>query len=247
MITINCDIGERGVDHPVDLALMKMIKIANLACGGHAGDEESVAVFSEMAKIYNVEIAAHLSYPDTKNFGRVSMKVSKKMLFAALDRQFDLLPEVQQVKFHGALYNDAAIDHSLAEDLTQWLQQHNICRVITGPTSELAKVCRKSGISVLNEFFAERRYTLGPKTDQLTLVSRTKDYASINDPREAFIQCKTMIEEGKVNVWQENKNGALSSIKKEITADTICIHSDSNIALTLAKELSAYLRSQPEG
>lgn len=243
MMTINCDIGERGADHPVDLALMKEIQIVNLACGGHAGNRESIAVFRDLAEQYKAEIAAHLSYPDPENFGRVSMNLSCRELYNSLDQQIERLPGVQQVKFHGALYNDAAVDSSLAEALTKWLQKHKIQRVITGPDSALSESCKKAGIQVIREFFAERRYTLAPDAKQLTLVSRKKSYASITDVREALSQCQKMVEKGVVQVWEEQENGELTSDEKGISADTICIHSDSEIALTLASDLRRYLSS----
>ena len=82
---INCDIGERGSQHPTDLELMNHIGMANIACGGHAGDEESIAVFSRIAKEKGLQIAAHLAYPDRLNFGRVSMTIAVKELLAGLD------------------------------------------------------------------------------------------------------------------------------------------------------------------
>ena len=61
---INCDIGERGADHPQDRELMAYIHIANIACGGHAGDETSIEAFRALAEKHEVEVSAHLSYPD---------------------------------------------------------------------------------------------------------------------------------------------------------------------------------------
>ena len=58
---INCDIGERGADHPVDRQLMELIDIANIACGGHAGDDASIPFFCELAKKRKLIITAHLS------------------------------------------------------------------------------------------------------------------------------------------------------------------------------------------
>ena len=111
---INCDIGEQGPLHEGDRALMEFIHIANIACDGHAGDKESVAAFRALAEQRGVRIAAHLSYPDKPNFGRASMEISDEDLLAALDAQLALLPGVKLVKFHGALYNRACRDASLA-------------------------------------------------------------------------------------------------------------------------------------
>ena len=73
---VNCDIGERGADHPVDRQLMELIDIANIACGGHAGDETSIHAFCQLAEQHGVTVTAHLSYPDRENFGRRSLDIS---------------------------------------------------------------------------------------------------------------------------------------------------------------------------
>ncbi len=235
MIKINCDIGERGPDHPVDIALMEYIQIANIACGGHAGDQKSVNAFYNLAKQNGVEIAAHLSYPDRKNFGRTSMEISSEGLLNSLNEQIRLLPDTNCVKFHGALYNDAAVNTALAEILTTWLKNQKIKKVLAASTSKLADCCLEAGIAVLNEVFAERRYAYCPKEKQLTLVSRSKDYASISDCNEALDHSKNMICRGTVNAYIEDNSGGISRLDCPIKADTICIHSDSKIALDLAK------------
>jgi UPF0271 protein len=238
MIKINCDIGERGPDHPVDRELMSHIHIANIACGGHAGDEKSVAAFVEMAERNGVMTSAHLSYPDRKNFGRKSMDIDPEELLASLDNQYSLLPGTQMVKFHGALYNDSCVDAELASVLTSWLSQKSLGMVITPFDSELAEDCRKRGITVLSEAFAERRYRFLPESERLVLVSRAKDYASIHKCDDAVKQAKNIAEERRVLAVVEREKEDLEYHWVPILAETICIHSDSPISLELAKRLS---------
>ena len=238
MIKINCDIGERGADHPIDRVLIQHIQIANIACGGHAGDQQSVAAFIKLASENRVEISAHLSYPDRKNFGRLSLPISGDNLLYSLEQQIKLMPGIDCVKFHGALYNDAVVDAALARMLADWLKQRKIEKVITAATSELAVCCKEAGIGILNEAFAERHYALDPKSRNLTLVRRTQEYASITDVNQALDHVKMMIEGGLVNAYVAEDSEAMRREAVPIEVDTICIHSDSEIALDLAKALN---------
>ncbi len=239
MININCDIGERGADHPVDLQLMTLIQIANVACGGHAGDRESVAAFRKLADRNGVKVAAHLSYPDRENFGRKSMEISPENLQAALDNQYRLMQDVKTVKFHGALYNDSCVNDQLALTLIEWLLRKGITEVITPFDSLLATGCQKNHIPVMAEAFAERRYAWSAETGRLSLVNRKYDYASIHDCDEAVRHAVDIIKNRQVNATFENDAGEPRWKIVPIQAETICIHSDSVIALELAQKLAA--------
>jgi UPF0271 protein len=238
MIKINCDIGERGPDHPVDLELMNEIHIANIACGGHAGNEESVAVFQNLARENNIQVAAHLSYPDRGNFGRFSMDISHDRLRVSLDEQYALMPLEKMVKFHGALYNDSCVDPALAEALTGWLQANDVDRIITPSDSALARQCRRANIQVVAEAFAERRYTYTPTGDAIQLVNRSKAYACIHDCDQAVEQTLNIIKNKRIDVVKEGEGDTVSYESAPIEADTVCIHSDSDISLELAKKLA---------
>ncbi len=238
MIKINCDIGERGADHPVDVQLMGLIQIANIACGGHAGNHESVKAFRSLADKYKVEVAGHISYPDRENFGRVSIDIDPQRLLAELDQQYSLLSDVKMIKFHGALYNDSCVDDHLAGMLSGWLIAKGIIRIITPFDSLLAAVCRKNDITIVAEAFAERRYAFSEETGQLSLVNRRYDYASIHDCDEAVRHTMTILKNQQVNAHIENSKGEISRKLVPIQAETICIHSDSVIALELARKLS---------
>jgi len=235
MTLINCDIGERGPLHEEDRRLMDFIHIANLACDGHAGDRESVQAFSALAKERGVRVSAHLSYPDKLNFGRATMALPDAELLAALDAQLALLPGVTLIKFHGALYNDACRDAALAELLAGWVKQAGVTGMLAPADSELAKAAYKLGINVLREAFVDRRYAWD-EAGHLNLADR-KAGGIITDVKEALAQAEDILKRGRVNV----SGTPAAPDWRDIKADTVCIHSDSPIALELAQKLRAAL------
>ncbi|QEN06567.1 LamB/YcsF family protein [Oceanispirochaeta crateris] len=243
---INCDIGERGSDHPVDTALMQHIDIANIACGGHAGDNASIRAFRTLADRFDVDVTAHLSYPDKQNFGRLTMNIQQEELLHSLDHQYALMADVKTVKFHGALYNDAASDASLAKLLANWLQKNSINSIVTQFDSELALACENLGISVMAEAFAERRYALNPQNGKLSLVNRSKDYASIHELDEAVQHSLKIMNDQKVTAFYET-DGQVKQKEAVLMAQTICIHSDSEISLTLATALQRAFGREKSG
>jgi len=227
---VNCDIGERGVDHPVDVALMSFVDVANIACGGHAGDEESVSFFCDLARRLGVEVCAHLSYPDRENFGRVSLDLPVEVLLRALDEQFDLLCGVKLVKFHGALYHDSCRNLFLAEALAGWLVAKGVLSVITLDGSCLARACEAVGIAVVREAFAERRYCLVDGV--LSLVSRSDSQACIEVLDEAVEQARSIMVDGQVSL--------VDGQVVPVVVDSVCVHSDSVVALELVKAIRGF-------
>lgn len=238
MIQINCDIGEKGPLHEEDRKLMDFIQIANLACDGHAGDKETVEAFRALAHERGVGVSAHLSYPDKPNFGRATMDLPEADLLAALDAQLALLSGVKVAKFHGALYHDACRDVRLAEALSGWLMRNNIGTVLAPADSELGAAARRLGITVLREAFIDRRYARDPESGRLRLAGR-KAGGVITDLGEALAQADEIILRGRVNVSGDPARPDWHEVK----ADTVCIHSDSPIALELAMKLHAALEA----
>lgn len=238
MTKINCDIGERGPHHEVDLKLMDYIHIANIACGGHAGDRESISVFRQLADKNGVEIAGHLGYPDRENFGRVSLDLPSGQLLDALNEQYDHIPDIKMIKFHGALYNDSCADPELAATLAGWLKENGITRIITGFKSELAKACSPYAIRILREAFAERRYAWSTTTGQLSLVKRGHPEACITDCGEAVNQTLSIVQQQQVSAFVDIESESGEQRLIPLKADTICIHSDSVISLELAEKLA---------
>lgn len=243
---VNCDIGERGANHPIDNQLMQNIQMANIACGGHAGDSESIKWYMGMARKYGVAVSAHLSYPDKENFGRVSMQIGIEELAKTLDIQMNLLNshriiKVNAVKFHGALYNDSVKDSALASVLVCWLKEKGIRNVITDATGCLAKECEQAGIDVIAEFFAERNYVVDDEGNA-RLAPRTLPFASIHDLDAAVAHTLAFNStEHTIEAYKE-EDGVYKPVahKFDVSEDsinTVCIHSDSPIALDLAKML----------
>jgi UPF0271 protein len=231
---INCDIGERGPGNAVDRRLMGLVHIANLACGGHAGDRDSVRAFSALAGEQGVELAAHLSYPDRPGFGRRRLSLPLPALLASLDGQLALLPSVPRVKFHGALYNESCRDRGLAAALGEWLARTGIRELLAPDDAAIASEARRQGITVLREAFVERRYEYDASERRLRLVDRSRPHASITDLEGALAQAEEIVSRGRVNVRHEAGGRPRW---REIAADTVCIHSDSPIALELALAL----------
>lgn len=238
---VNCDIGERGPDHATDLELIRWIDIANLACGGHAGDRESVAAFQRLSTKLGVVVSAHLSYPDRENFGRTRIDIPVPELLESLSTQYALLSETETVKFHGALYNESCRNAELAHVLAEWLAGTRCARVITQPGSALALACRDAGITVIAEAFAERRYHLDTRSGVVSLVPRDRAYANIYEVAEAVRQVEGIIRRGEVPVVVDE--GETHSQHARLRAETICLHSDSVIAIPLARELSRLIHA----
>ena len=235
---INCDIGERGAEHPVDKELMKHISMANIACGGHAGNEDSIASFKKLAEKYQVSVTAHLSYPDKENFGRFSMDITPSDLLKSLEKQLSLTGDIDKVKFHGALYNDCWVNRNLARTLAKWLKDQGVKTVVTPYQSCLAHESLALGMDVFYEAFAERRYAYNPETRLLTLVNRKMDYASIHDLPAAVAHAMKILKYKKVDGHIPQADGTVKTEEVDIQADTICIHSDSPISLDLAAKLN---------
>lgn len=240
---VNCDIGERGANHPVDDELLRNVQCLNIACGGHAGNDASVDWYMAMARKYDKMVTAHLSYPDKENFGRVSMEIGIGDLSDSLDAQWKMMTDrariktVNAVKFHGALYNDSVANIAVASVLACWLFSKGIKTVVTADTGFLAKECRKRDIEVIPEFFAERNYVL--EKDSVKLCPRTKAFASIHDLGAAVAHTASFVSEGIIEAYQENES-FWEPVKykfPDMEKCTICIHSDSEIALDLAKAL----------
>lgn len=232
---LNCDLGERGADHAVDRELMRFIGLANLACGGHAGDEASVAAFRALADREGVELSAHLSYPDRARFGRVSMEMPWSDLSAALDRQWALVPDLTLVKFHGALYNDSVDDPVLAARLGEWLHGHGVEGLLCPAESEMALAAASRGIRILPEAFLERRYQPG-KEGRLELLPRSHPQACILDLASALAQAKEILRFQRVR--------GLDGNAYPLSAATCCVHSDSPIALELAQGVAQMLEEK---
>ncbi|HUO84449.1 MAG TPA: 5-oxoprolinase subunit PxpA [Thermoanaerobaculia bacterium] len=221
---LSCDIGEAATpdEQQVEDSLWPLIDAANVACGGHAGDERSMRHAVVQAKRFGVILGAHPSYPDRPNFGRVSMKISEEALRDALLRQLRALTEiaraeglrVDRVKPHGALYNDLHHDSRLGAVLIEAIRVVDPdAALVAAPSSATRELATSRGMRVIGEAFADRRY----RSDG-SLVSRGEADALLLDPDEAAAQAERIANQHSVI---PNDGNAIP-----IEASTLCIHGD---------------------
>jgi len=218
VIDLSADMGEGS---PGEEEIWPLISSANVACGGHVGDAQSMAHASRRARELGVRLGAHPSYPDRPNFGRKSMSMSPAALRASLSEQIAALREVadregvvlRHVKPHGALYNDAHHDRNLAGVIVDALRQVDRALAIVVPdASQMASAARAAGTPVVREAFADRRYNADG-----SLVSR-KETGSLLTVDEAADQAEMLVRERAVV--------ARDGSRVRVAFDTICIHAD---------------------
>ncbi|AJC48329.1 LamB/YcsF family protein [Allofrancisella guangzhouensis] len=227
MFSVNCDLGERGVAHPTDDELVNYIDIANIACSGHAGDKQSVEYYTKLCNENNVKITAHISYPDKKNFGRKIISIDNTTLQKSFDQQLALFDgTIKAIKPHGALYNQLNVDDKLANFFVTWCLDNSIKELLVSPFGILRKYAEQNDIKILKESFAERGYMLD-KNNNPMLIPRGTPNAEIHDLSKALSQ------------YMDLKEGFIRIAGKKVTfnSETICVHSDSKIALALVKEI----------
>jgi UPF0271 protein len=235
-IDMNADVGE-GMGQ--DRELMQLISSANIACGFHAGDDDTMKSTVELALENRVAIGAHCSYPDRKNFGRVDLfeKFQLNDLSDIISTQINHLREIcvsmgamlLHVKPHGAMYNRAAREPQLSDCLCMTIAQIDPLLILYGLSgSEMKTGAERHGLLFINEVFADRRY----ESDG-SLTPRGEADAIIHDANEAIAQVLEMLHNRKV---RSRQNSLVS-----IIADSVCVHGDEPDAVYLAANLRAAL------
>ena len=233
-IDLNADLGE-GCEF--DVELMSIVSSCNIACGGHAGDTHSMAATVDLAVANEVAIGAHPSYPDRSEFGRVSHFQSGEKLHKSLINQIDNLQEIVRaagyslthVKPHGALYNDAAGDRSLAKIVVQAVQ--HVCdnaAIIGPPKSELERVAAEENMTFIAEAFVDRAYLADG-----SLVPRSEPNAVHADMNTITTQAATLATKGTLTA----ETGEVI----EVHASTLCIHGDTANAAEIGLAVRAVL------
>ena len=234
-IDLNSDLGEQS-DSILDEGIMPYISSCNIACGGHAGDEESVRRTIDLAIKNRVAIGAHPGFPDRENFGRKIMEIDPEELAGSIKEQVSLVKklaeeadqEMHHVKPHGALYNLASVDPD-----TSWLIINALLEIdpeirLYGLShSETEKAAKTAKINFVGEAFADRKYELNK-----TLRNRKFDDAMIHEEDEVLAQVENITFHQRVF----NDETALN-----IDARTICLHSDTKGAVNLAKAIREHL------
>jgi UPF0271 protein len=239
-IDLNCDMGEmpEAITDGTQEALMRSITSANVACCGHAGDEEMMRTTIQQAMRHGVAIGAHPGYADRENFGRLELKMSAAEVANSVYEQVRALAQVAEscgarvvhVKPHGAPYNQAVKDRELAGAIADGVARWNREVVLVGLAgSPMLEVFLEEGFAVAAEAFADRRYE-----PDGTLRSRKFEDALIRDPEQAARQALGMVERGVVK--------ASDGREVAVAAQTICIHGDTPGAAAIAAEVARVLR-----
>ncbi len=230
MIDVNCDMGE-GIGN--DELLMPYITSANIACGYHAGDEQTMQQTILLAKKYKVNIGAHPSFLDRRNFGRTEMKLSPTEVYELIITQIKILQKIatvnnaalHHVKPHGALYNMASRDKVLAKSIAEAIKNVDENLVLYGLSNNfLISEAKAIGLKTSSEVFADRTYQ-----DDGGLTPRSQPNALIENIDEAIQQVLMMVKKGKVKT--------VSGKEIPIVAETICIHGDGKYAVEFAKAI----------
>lgn len=234
-IDLNCDLGEsfgawRMGD---DDALLALVSSANIACGFHAGDPVIMHRTVELAGRHGVAIGAHISLPDLQGFGRREMSVDADEVQAMTLYQIGALHAFAQaagtrlahVKPHGALYNMAARDRSLADAIARAVHAFDPqLRLFGLAGSALIDAALAIGLPVAAEAFADRRYLADG-----SLQSRREPGAVIDDAHLATAQAISIARDGVVQ--------AANGKPIKLHADTLCLHGDGAHAVALAQQL----------
>ena len=234
-ININCDLGEKSKLHSNenDPALLEIVNSANVACGYHAGDEDTMREVIKISKNRGVSIGAHPSFNDPDNFGRERMNLSENEIRKLIIDQYEILQKIAQennenvthMKPHGALNNMACEDLELATILAKVIYEIDkdlIYLVPTGSKMEIA--AKKLNMKIACEIFADRNYE-----DDGNLVSRKKPHALIIDPEQAKKHVLNMVKNQAINCHSGKQ------IPCEI--DSVCIHGDNASSLATARAI----------
>ena len=234
-ININCDLGEKSKLHSNenDPALLEIVNSTNVACGYHAGDEETMREVIKISKNRGVSIGAHPSFNDPDNFGRERMNLSENEIRKLIIDQYEILQKIAQennenvthMKPHGALNNMACEDIELATILAKVIYEIDKDLIYLVPTgSKMEKAAKSLNMKIACEIFADRNYE-----DDGNLVSRKKPHALITDPEQAKKHVLSMVQNQAINCHSGKQ------IPCEI--DSVCIHGDNESSLATAKSI----------
>ncbi len=236
---LNCDLGEKShhYDGRNDEILMQIINTANIACGFHAGDTETMSQTIKLAKKNNVSIGAHPSFDDKENFGRKRIYLSEAEVTKLVIDQINILNEFAQkadmelthIKPHGALNNMACENYDLSLTIGSAIKECNPNLIYMGlPLTEMERAAKKLNLKFAAEIFADRNYD-----DNGLLLSRDKENSLVTEPQKAVDNVKRMLENNGIYCY--------SGKKISCDIDTICIHGDGELAVEIADYLNKEL------
>jgi UPF0271 protein len=247
-IDLNSDLGEGFGPWAMgdDVTMLSLVSSANVACGGHAGDPETMFRTLSVAAKNGVTVGAHPGYFDREGFGRRTILMAldeiTRMVAAqigALQGVAVLVPvEVRYVKAHGALANLAARDADVAGAIISAVQQIDpTLPVLAISGTQIERVARSVGAPVFSEIFADRGYL---STGEL--VPRNQPGALIRDAREATDRLLSYLDTGLMPV--------VDGDPIPLAAHSICVHGDSEGAVAMTRMIREELLAagvQPTG
>ena len=239
-LDINSDMGELNhllADGTYE-KLMDHVTSINVACGGHAGDDEMMAAMVLMAKDKGVSIGAHPSFPDKENFGRVEMEdIDPNELNDSIRDQIEKLVdiaseyemELTHVKPHGALYNLAVNNEEISQTIAEAIIDVDSSYKAVGLAgSKMLTVFDALGLDTISEGYVDRTYEADG-----TLRSRKFDDALITDPQKAADQMKEMLNGNII---------AVDGTSVPINISSVCVHSDTPNAVDIAQAVKSQIQ-----
>lgn len=234
-IDLNCDLGE-GLS--TDEQIIPLISSANIACGYHAGDTDTMKRTIELCLQHNVAIGAHPSWPDIENFGRNEMQKTAEDVYEIVTAQLFIIAQIAKeqaaslhhVKPHGALYNQSAKDKNIASAIAKAVYDFDPSLILFGLSGSFSLTeAAKFGLTTAHEIFADRTYQ-----DDGSLTHRSQPNALITDEQTSLQQILQMINSNTVT----SVSGKIITLK----ADTICMHGDGSNAIAFGKTISSALK-----
>lgn len=241
-VDLNCDLGESFGNYTLGLddAVIPHITSANVACGFHASDPLVMAKTVALAKKNNVMVGAHPGYPDLVGFGRRNLAASPEEVKAMIIYQIGALDAfckanemtLQHIKPHGAMYNMAGKDETLADAICEAILLVNPNLILLGLAgSMMEKSALKHELKFAREVFADRAYE-----EDGSLVARSKEGAVIKDEEKAIEQVISMVKYGKVK--------AITGKEISVKADSVCVHGDGVKAVEFVKKINEAFKQE---
>lgn len=234
-VDLNCDLGEGFLN---DELLYPYISSANIACGYHAGDLDTITKSIDYCLAHNVAIGAHPGFNDKQNFGREEIQLSAERLqdlvmheilvvrFAAMK----MGAKLHHVKLHGAMYNMAARDKAMALTVADAVLRVDPNLILYGLSgSYLISEAKALGLQTCSEVFADRTYQ-----PDGSLTSRSQPNALITSTEASITQVLQMVQQQTVT--------CLDGTFIPLVAETICLHGDGEHAVTFAKQIHKTLK-----
>jgi UPF0271 protein len=236
-IDLNADLGEGAGN---DEALMGLVSSANIACGWHAGDAQTMRQCVRWAIEHGVAIGAHPSFPDRENFGRSTMHLPPEEVTAGMLYQIGALAAIvkaeggtlSHVKPHGQLYNQAVKEPELAEAIVEAVRLFDPSLKFFGLAgSGMIEAARRAGLTPVEEVFADRGYM-----PDGSLVPRSQPGALIEEEEQSLAQTLSLVRDHQVR--------AIDGSTVSVNAQTVCLHGDGAHALAFAQRIRDRLTAE---